>query len=212
MNIILMGKPGAGKGTQAQRLIQDHPFTIIATGDIIRQAVKDKTEIGLKIEAQMESGGLVDDTIILDLIDSELSKHKDVLLDGFPRTIRQAEELSKRKKIDLVVFLHVDDEVVLNRITQRWMVNHQGKQLSFNSKEKADAFASTTGGVAFQRKDDTKEVLQKRLTNYQNETKPLLSYYYEKGILCTVEGFGDVEVVNTDICRRIEKIQLREDI
>ena len=204
-----MGKPGAGKGTQAQRLIQDYPFKIIATGDIIRQAVKDKTPLGLQMKAKMDAGQLVDDQIIIDLIDSELDKYDDVILDGFPRTVAQAEALSKRKTIDMVIFLHVDDEVVVNRIISRWMVNCQGKQISFNSKEKAIAFSEEHDCEYFQRKDDTKEVIESRLATYQKETKPLLSYYYEEGILHTLEGFGDVEDVHIEICKRIEKVKAK---
>ena len=202
-----MGKPGAGKGTQAQRLIQDYPFTILATGDIIRQAVKDKTPLGLEMKQKMDTGQLIDDDIILNLIDAELEKHENVILDGFPRTLKQAQALTERKEIDMVLFLHVDDQVVINRITNRWMVNHDGKQLSFNSKKKAQKYAEEKGGEAFQRNDDTKEVITKRLAQYQNETKPLLSYYYEQDKLHTVEGFGDVEDVHEEICKRIEKIK-----
>ena len=207
MNIILMGKPGAGKGTQAQRLCQDYPFKIIASGDIIRQTIKDKTPLGLKIKEHIDNGNLLDDETMLDIIIPEIEKNSYVLLDGFPRTIAQAEALSRRKKIDLVIFLHVDDEIVTQRISNRWMVNHNGKQLSFTSKDDAQAFAQKEGGDVFQRNDDTREVIKKRLMNYQKETKPLLSYYYHKGILCTVDGYRNVEEVNTDICQRIEKIK-----
>ena len=204
MNIILLGKPGAGKGTQAQRLIQDINFTIISPGNLIREEIKKETPFGLKIKDLIEQGKLLDDALITELIIPHIKKADQCLFDGVPRTIHQADILDSLSKIDKVIFLHVDDEVVLKRLTSRCMVSVNGKQLSFANKELAEEFVAKNGGEVFQRKDDIPQVIQNRLDEYREKTKPLIDYYKEKGIFHSIDANNSVENVHVEILRILE--------
>ena len=182
MNLILFGAPGAGKGTQAKILIDKLNLIQISTGDILRDAVKNKSELGEKVEKIMENGELVPDEIIFSLMTTKLSqnKNKGFILDGFPRNITQAKKLDEiikdmNLKIDYVFHINVDEDILINRIRKRAMEDDVS------------------------RKDDTSEVLVERLKVYNVSTKPVLEFYASKNQLITVNGMGTIEDVSEKI-------------
>lgn len=188
MNLILFGAPGAGKGTQAKILIDKFNLMQISTGDILRDAVKNKSELGEKVEKIMENGELVPDEIIFSLMTKKLSqnKNKGFILDGFPRNISQAKKLDEiikdmNLKIDYVFHINVDEDILINRIKKRAMEDDVS------------------------RKDDTSEVLVERLKVYNVSTKPVLEFYTSKNQLITVDGMGTIEDVSEKILNVINK-------
>lgn len=187
MNLILLGPPGAGKGTQAQLLAEKHGLVQLSTGDMLRAAVKAGSEIGKKAEAIMKSGGLVSDEIVIGIIADRIEQPdcaKGFILDGFPRTLKQADALgslltSKGKDLDAVVEIKVDDTILVSRIENR-------------ARETLAA-----GGTV--RADDNAEALKTRLMAYYRETSPLVGYYYAYRKLQTVDGMAPIAEVSAQI-------------
>ncbi|HKK28779.1 MAG TPA: adenylate kinase [Alphaproteobacteria bacterium] len=183
MNIILLGPPGAGKGTQAQRLQERHGLVQLSTGDMLRAAVASGSEVGKRAKTIMDAGGLVPDEVVVQIISERLDQvgtWNGVILDGFPRTRAQAEALDamlaeKGLKLDAVVELTVDEEALLNRIKKR---------------------AEETGGA---RADDNAETLRKRLEIYREQTAPIVPYYESKGLLIRVNGMAPIEQVTKEL-------------
>ena len=183
MNIILFGPPGAGKGTQAEKLVSKHGMVQLSTGDMLRAAISSGSELGLKAKAIIDRGDLVSDDIMVGMIEARMSDddcQNGVILDGFPRTVAQAEALDAmfdEKGISLahVIEIKVDEDALFARIEKR---------------------ASETGG---ERSDDNAEVLQKRLKVYHDNTAPVLPYYEAKGLLKTVDGMNSIEDVSDEI-------------
>jgi len=183
MIIILLGPPGAGKGTQATRLMDKHGFVQLSTGDMLREAIANGTELGMQAKAIMDAGNLVDDNIILGMIGERLSSgasDKGVILDGFPRTIAQAEGLDAMLAemslgIDHVIEMQVDEQMLADRIIKRAAESDQVRD------------------------DDTVEVLQKRLNVYHESTAPIIPYYKDKGRLSVVDGMQAIETVASAI-------------
>lgn len=180
MNIILFGPPAAGKGTQAKRLVAEHGYIQLSTGDMLRAARASGSELGNKVAGIMDAGGLVTDEIVISLISEQLEANPNgsFIFDGFPRTVAQAEALdkllsAKGQKIDKVIRLVVDDKALLDRITIRF--KEQG------------------------RKDDNPETFSKRLDAYNSQTAPLLPYYKDKGVLTEVDGMADIATVSKEI-------------
>ncbi|MFT4261607.1 MAG: adenylate kinase [Candidatus Woesearchaeota archaeon] len=202
MKIILLGKPGAGKGTQAQKLVEEEKFKIISTGDIIRSEIKKGTEIGRQIQGYVSKGELVPDEFVVDLVISKLNEER-ILFDGFPRTLSQAKFLDQKLKIDKVIFLHVDDEIVIKRIMGRVTVSKGEKSYSFKSLEEANKFVKQNGGEIKQRKDDTLETIKKRLEVYQENTKPLIDYYKSSNKFESVDSNQSIQEVHDEIIKKI---------
>ncbi|MBL6783214.1 MAG: adenylate kinase [Alphaproteobacteria bacterium] len=183
MIIILLGPPGAGKGTQATRLMDKHGFVQLSTGDMLREAIANGTELGMQAKAIMDAGNLVDDNIILGMIGERLSSgasDKGVILDGFPRTIAQAEGLDAMLAemslgIDHVIEMQVDEQMLADRIVKRAAESDQVRD------------------------DDTVEVLQKRLNVYHESTAPIIPYYKDKGRLSVVDGMQAIKTVASAI-------------
>ncbi|UFZ06431.1 adenylate kinase [Bradyrhizobium ontarionense] len=189
MRLILLGPPGSGKGTQAQRLVQQHGIVQLSTGDMLRAAVAAQTPIGLKAKDIMAAGGLVPDEVVVGIIADRIEQPDAVngfILDGFPRTVPQAEALDellkkKRMTLDAVIELRVNEGVLLERVERR-------------------AAETRARGEAV-RQDDTPEVLTKRLASYRDQTEPLIHYYSDHRMLATVDGMMPIEQVTAEISR-----------
>lgn len=213
MRIILLGPPGAGKGTQAQAICEAYSIPQISTGDMLRAAVKAGTELGNRVKDVMDSGGLVTDDIIIDLIKDRITQpdcKNGFLFDGFPRTTPQADALTNEKiELDHVLEIAVDDEQIISRMSGRRV--HQGSgrvyHILFNKPQK-EGVDDVTGEPLVQREDDHEDTVRKRLGIYHDQTAPLISYYQKQsdaGSLkyTRVDGAGDVADITKNILAAI---------
>ncbi|MFD2680978.1 adenylate kinase [Bacillus seohaeanensis] len=201
MNIVLMGLPGAGKGTQAEKIIEKYGIPHISTGDMFRAAIKEGTELGLKAKSFMDNGDLVPDEVTIGIVRERLSKEdclKGFLLDGFPRTVAQAEALENilsdlGKKMNYVINIEVDKDILMERLTGRRICKECGAtyHLIFNPP-KEEGVCDRCGGELYQRADDNEETVQNRLDVNIQQTKPLLDYYEDKGYLKNIDGQQDI--------------------
>ena len=190
MKIVMLGPPGAGKGTYASRLTVKLGVPHISTGDMVRDEIKKQTELGRRIKEYSDRGALVPDEIIIKLLAERLKKPDcdgGFILDGFPRTIRQAEALEKIAKIDLVINLNVPDEIIITRLSNRLICRECGAIYNLLTlKPKRDRICDKCGGPLYQREDDRPEVIKERLDVYRRQTEPLIEYYERKGLLRNV--------------------------
>ncbi len=204
MRIILLGAPGSGKGTQAKKLMDDFGFPQISTGNLLRQAIADGTEIGEQAKAIMAAGNLVSDEIVLDLIRVSLdspSSHSGFILDGYPRNIAQAESLDElltsiNQPLDHAVLIDVDSDTLVKRLSGRRMCSLTGKILNiyYSNQSEIDECLSA-GGELIQRSDDNIESITNRINVYREQTEPLLEYYQSMGLLIIADGNGDIDQV-----------------
>jgi adenylate kinase len=209
MNLVLVGPPGAGKGTQAKRLEARHGLAQLSTGDMLRAAVAAGSDLGKKAGAIMARGELVPDEIVIGLIAERMDAEKDgkgYILDGFPRTIPQAEALdrlmaARGKKVDRVIVMAVDDDALVARITGRFTCASCGEGYhDVFKKPKVEGVCDRCGGTTFTRRpDDTEEVVRARLKAYHAQTAPLIGYYQAQGKVRTVDGMADIETVQKEI-------------
>jgi adenylate kinase len=214
MNLVLLGPPGAGKGTQAKRLQDQRGLVQLSTGDMLRAAVAAGTELGRKAGDIMERGELVPDDLVIGLIAERVDADKGgkgFILDGFPRTIGQAEALDRLleergKKVDRVVVLDVDDDKLVQRITGRFTCATCGEGYhDLYKRPKVEGVCDVCGGRKFtRRKDDTEEVVRARLKAYHAQTKPLISYYEGQGKVRSVDGMADIETVQKEIDQALD--------
>ena len=217
MNIILIGPPGAGKGTQAATLVENRNMIQLSTGDMLRAARTSGTELGKKVAGVMDRGELVTDEIVIGLIEEQLTSSNTAdgfIFDGFPRTLAQADALSDLlskigQKLDTVIQMTVDDEALVRRITGRFTcgVCGQGYHEEFKApiiKGKCDSCGEV--GAFKQRADDNEEALKTRLMAYYKDTSPLIGYYYAKQQLQQVNGLNSIEEVGEDISEAISSI------
>lgn len=204
MNIVLLGAPGAGKGTQAAKLIETFGLVHISTGDILRRAVADKTPLGIAAKSFMDNGELVPDEVVIGLVKARLQEadaHAGFILDGFPRTVAQADALGVAleelgKSIDAVVSVEVDMPLLLDRLTARRTCRGCGGIFNVISQpEAASGVCPQCGGELYQRDDDTIETVSNRLAVYERNTAPLIEYYRERGLLRPVDGNQPVDDV-----------------
>ena len=202
MNIVLLGAPGAGKGTQAQKLVADYGIAHISTGDLLRAAVKAATPLGLKAQTYMDAGELVPDQLVIDLVKERLGAddaQKGFILDGFPRNTVQAVTLDSElsdmgRELDCALLVDVAAEVIVNRLSSRRTCRDCGY-----TGTAADATCPKCGGEMYQRDDDKAETIQNRLDVYEKSTSPLIEYYRGQGILKSVDGDRPVDEVYTDV-------------
>lgn len=204
MRIVMLGAPGSGKGTQAQRVQKDFGLPQISTGDLLRKAVADKTALGVKAKKAMDAGELVSDDIVLDMIKERIAQPdaaKGFLLDGFPRNTAQADSLGALLKglkleLDRVVLMDVDFDILMKRLTGRRTCSKTGAVLNiyFSPPEELEA-CRKAGGELLQRDDDNEATIRNRLQVYERQTAPLIEYYAKRGVLKTIEATGDVDAV-----------------
>ena len=210
MNIILLGPPGAGKGTQAKILVEDRGMVQLSTGDMLRAAKTSGTEMGNKVATVMDAGQLVTDEIVIGLIAEKLDDDAagGFIFDGFPRTLAQADALgsllnSKGASLDYVIEMQVDDEVLVSRITARSTCGSCDEGYNDLSKPiPANGTCSKCGGTDFNRRaDDNENSLKARLMAYYKDTSPLIGYYYAKGMLTSVDGLTEIAQVESSISK-----------
>lgn len=211
MRLILLGPPGAGKGTQAKRLVEKYGIPQISTGDMLRAALKAQTPLGIEAKKFMDAGQLVPDAVVIGLVKERLAQPdcaKGFMLDGFPRTVPQAEELDKvvaglGKKIDHVVSIEVASSELLGRLTGRRTCKAcgQGFHVMFDPP-KAAGKCDKCGGELFQRDDDNEATVSNRLKVYEGQTMPLINFYTAKGLLRPIDGLGAI----SDIFGRIKVV------
>ena len=216
MNIILLGAPGAGKGTQAEALAKRRGLVQLSTGEMLRAAVKAGSEMGKRAEAIMKSGGLVSDSIVIGIISQRIDEpdcRNGFILDGFPRTLKQAAALRKMldqkgKTLDAVIELKVDDGKLLERIVGRFTCAKcgQGYHDRFKRPKTRGVCDSCQGTEFTRRPDDNAETVTKRLMVYYRETSPLTGYYFCKGTLRTVDGMGSMDEVAAAIGRVLDSL------
>lgn len=213
MNLILLGPPGAGKGTQAKILTKKYDIPQISTGDILRAAIKDQTPMGLKAKSFMDSGALVSDEVVVGIVEERLAKpdcDNGFILDGFPRTVVQADALKKMlqalgKAIDHVVSIEVDKEELLERITGRRTCRNCGKGYHVRfDPPRVDGTCDECGGELYQRDDDREETMRKRLDVYENQTAPLIAYYAQESLLRPIQGIGSIDEIQRSLLQVLE--------
>ena len=208
MNLLIIGAPGAGKGTMSERIMDDYHLIHVSTGDMLRAAVKNETAVGLKAQEYMNRGELVPDEIIHDIIVERFSQddmEAGFLFDGYPRTYAQAVDLDEilkqlGKKLDCVINLNIEDQELIERITGRRLCPACGEIYNIYTKpSKVEGVCDRCGESLIQRKDDNLESLQVRLSEYHKNTQPVIEYYQELGIVRDVDASQDKEDVYSDI-------------
>ena len=215
IHIILLGLPGCGKGTQAQKLIREFGFVQLSTGDMLRAAISKGTEIGIKAKAIIDKGELVSDEIVIGIVRDRIFSTEcecGYMLDGFPRTLAQAEKLDqilsdRNQKIDVVFRLCVPDEMAIRRIAGRRFHITSGRSynIEFNPP-KIEGRDDITGEKLVQREDDKEEIVQSRLNTYHELTEPLVRYYQKQGILKAIDGAGSPENIYAEIKQTLNEV------
>jgi adenylate kinase len=212
-NLILLGPPGAGKGTQAKLLIDRYRIPQISTGDILRAAVKEMTPSGVRAKKYMDDGALVPDDLVIDIIKDRLSMPDSAsgfILDGFPRTVAQADALSKMllensKSIDHVISITVDYDELLKRVIGRLTCKGCGRGYHLVYDPPAvPGICSVCSAELFQRDDDKEDTMRARLQTYDSQTAPLIDYYSSLGLLRPVDGLGSIQEINSSLVRLLE--------
>lgn len=215
MKMIFLGPPGAGKGTQAEKIVKEYGVVQLSTGDILRANRKEGTDLGKKAQSYMDAGALVPDEIIIDMIKEELKKPelaKGYILDGFPRTVPQAEALDKLladmgQKLDTTLVLEVPNEDLIKRLTARRTCRACGKSyhMIFKPPVKEGVCDDPCGGELYQRDDDKEGPIMNRLKVYEDQTKPLIDYYSKKDMTDIVDGLGKIDEIYSKINVILEK-------
>ncbi len=215
MNLILLGAPGAGKGTQAKLIVSKYGIPQISTGDMLREAVAKQTELGKKAKEYMDKGELVPDEVVIGIVKERLAQpdcEKGFILDGFPRTLKQAEALDGildelGKKIDAVINVAVPEEEIVRRIVNRRTCRNCGAvyHLIYNPPQEPGK-CDKCGGELYQRDDDKEETVKERLRVYKAQTEPLIDYYSKKGLVYNVDGTKSIEEVFKEIEEILDKL------
>ncbi|MFM2281712.1 MAG: hypothetical protein RLZZ444_3943 [Pseudomonadota bacterium] len=209
MRLILLGPPGAGKGTQAQRIVETHGIPQLSTGDMLRAAVKAETEVGKRAKAVMDAGNLVSDDIVNAIVSERIDADdcaNGFILDGYPRTLVQADSVeamlsAKGMKLDVVIEIQVDDAILVDRVSGRYTCANCGAGYHDRTqKPKVEGTCDKCGGHDFKRRpDDNAETMTTRLQDYYKKTSPLIGYYHAKGLLKSVDGMAPIDEVTAAI-------------
>jgi adenylate kinase len=217
MILVILGAPGAGKGTIGDELTKTYKIPKISTGDILRKEVKEGTELGIRAKEIMEKGGLVDDKTINDILRSRINKEdckNGFMLDGFPRTLNQAKELDNmlvelKKKIDMAVNLDVSSELIIKRLTNRRVCKKCGFNYNLlSAPSKVEGKCDLDGGELYHRADDSEDTIKNRLSVYARDTQPLIDYYKEKGLLVNINAESGVNAVISSLTDILKKNNL----
>jgi len=213
MNVVLLGAPGAGKGTQASTLTKELGVVHVASGDLFRRALGEKTELGMLAKSYMDKGELVPDEVTINMVLERIVQPDcagGVLFDGFPRTLSQAEALDKRlaaesKSIDSVVYIEVPEEELVKRLSGRWICRAcQAPYHAVSSPPKTAGVCDACGGELYQRDDDKEETVRERLKVFMSQTLPIVDYYDGQGKLVRVDGNRDIAEVSIDIMAKVK--------
>jgi adenylate kinase len=217
LNLILLGPPGAGKGTQAERLQEDFPLAYVATGDILRQAVADETDLGREAKAYMDRGELVPDDVIIGVILERLAGHGEdgFLLDGFPRTVAQAEALDtalaeRDKQLSAVLLIDVPPDDIVRRLSGRRVCEKGHVYHVEHNPPKEDGVCDVDGTPLSQRDDDREETIRKRLDVYRDQTSPLIDYYDDRDLLRRFDGTRNPTEVHDHLRATIATLRMEE--
>ncbi|RHW69850.1 adenylate kinase [Trypanosoma brucei equiperdum] len=204
MKVIFLGPPGCGKGTQSPFVAKRYDICHLSTGDMLREAVEKKTEYGLKAKSVMDVGGLVSDDIVFGIVKESIKQPRcknGYLLDGYPRTLRQAEMMEEAgEKVNKVIHFDAPDDVIISRVSGRWLHRASGRIYhEVFCPPKVRGLDDVTSEPLIQRPDDRKEVVEKRLVGYHRQTKPLIDYYRARGVLATLDATQSVNVVRESL-------------
>jgi adenylate kinase len=212
MRLVLLGYPGVGKGTQAESISKSFKIPHISTGNILRDEIKKSTYLGRKVENLVKKGNLVSDEIIIELIKNEISKHKSsngFVMDGFPRNLKQAKMFQDMLgmldlKLDKVVNIFVEKDEIIRRLSSRMICGSCNSVYSIDDlKNMPDMKCSICGGKLYKRKDDEKNIIEKRLEVYETETRPLIDYYSKQNLLIDVDGNGSEDEVTERVLSKL---------
>ena len=215
MYLVLLGPPGAGKGTQAERLGKELKLPHVASGDLFRENLRNETELGLLAKTYMDKGQLVPDDVTIAMVRDRLQRpdcDQGVILDGFPRTQPQAESLDKMlaemgRKLDGVLYITVPDEKLVRRLSGRWICRQcQTPYHTMFSPPVKEGVCDACGGMLYQRDDDKPETVRARLKVYRQQTSPLTDYYRQARLLVEVDGAGDIETVSAALLKAARKL------
>jgi adenylate kinase len=195
--IVLLGPPGSGKGTQGEKLSDELGYIRLSTGDMLREAVRNQTELGMKAKEFMDAGALVPNDLIIGLMKEKIAQAEGgVILDGFPRTVEQANALAEQLDVDLALNLDVDDEELISRLTKRRSCPQCNAVYHLVSKPPMkEGICDKCGSELYQRDDDTEATVSNRLKVYRENTMPLIDYYADKGTLVTIKGIGSIDEI-----------------
>lgn len=203
MRLVMLGPPGSGKGTQAKIITQKHGIPQISTGDLLRAAIKEGTDLGLKAKTFIDEGKLVPDNLVLQLLKARIQKEdckSGFILDGYPRNLTQAKQLNSITDIDLVINIDVDNNIILERITGRRTCKNCDEifHIIYNPP-KEEMICDKCSGKLYQRDDDTEDTVKKRLATYEEQTKPLIEFYTNKKKLKTLKSDGTIEEMSQKV-------------
>ncbi len=207
MNLIFLGPPGAGKGTQAAMVCEKFETAHISTGNMLRAAISQGTKMGLEAKKHIDAGDLVPDEVVIGIVRDRLLEddcNNGYLLDGFPRTITQAVKLDEFETLDLVILVDADDKTLIKRLSSRRTC--EDCSATYDVSKKPKEICDVCGGKLIQRSDDSEETVKNRLKVYHEKTSPLIDYYADNGILCKVDGRGDIDIVFNAVCEVLDKI------
>jgi len=212
IRLVLLGKQGAGKGTQCVRLARHYVVSHVSTGDMFRAAVRSESELGRKVKGYLDAGDLVPDEVTLAIVGERLNhpdtRSRGFILDGFPRSVNQAkllDELLDPIQLDMVIDLHIPTEEALQRLNGRRVCSTCAAIYHVSKPPKYDWTCDNCGGEVVQRDDDTDDAIRRRLQLYEDETAPLIDYYFEKGMLVTVDGLGTTDEVANRLTEAIDR-------